>query len=120
MLVVEDDEDQREIVCDMLEVDGYHVVLAQDGKEALEVADRLRPSAIILDVLLPRADSWEVLHRLRNNPQTAKIPVLIISVVDQPSFGKKLGANEYLLKPLNPHSLRTAIKRLTGCRGDGD
>jgi CheY-like chemotaxis protein/nitrogen-specific signal transduction histidine kinase len=112
VLVAEDDADQREIICDMLELEGFEVVLAETGEEALELATHIAPAAIALDVILPRRDGWEVLAALRQDPRTRDIPVLIISVVDQTDFGKKLGADEYLLKPLDPRSLRTAIRRL--------
>lgn len=112
VLVAEDDADQREIICDMLELEGFEVVLAETGDEALDLAVQLKPSAIALDVILPRRDGWEVLEALRGDPRTQDIPVLIISVVDQTDFGRKLGADEYLLKPLDPRSLRTAIRRL--------
>lgn len=114
VLVAEDDDDQREIICDMLELEGYNVVLASDGEEALQVAFEVRPSAIALDVVLPRSDGWEVLNKLKSDPATSNIPVMIISVVDQQEFGKKLGADEYLIKPLEPLSLRAAVRRLIG------
>ena len=96
----------------MLELDGYHVVLANDGEQALDLAHKVDPSAIILDVILPLADGWEVLNILKKDPETADIPVLVISVVDQPGFGKRLGADEYLLKPLEPFTLRSTVQRL--------
>lgn len=114
VLVAEDDADQREIIFEMLELEGYEVVLANDGEEALELAAKIHPSAIILDVILPLADGWEVLHLLKKDPSTRDIPVLVISVVDQAGFGKKLGAEEYLLKPLDPQSLRKTVNRLVG------
>jgi PAS domain S-box-containing protein len=112
VLVVEDDPDQREIICEMLEMEGFRVLLAEDGEEAVSLALSTRPAAIILDVILPRADGWEVLHRLKDAEATADIPVLILSVVDQPGFGKRLGADEYLIKPLEPNALRKTIRRL--------
>jgi CheY-like chemotaxis protein/nitrogen-specific signal transduction histidine kinase len=112
VLVAEDDADQREIICDMLELEGYNVVLAADGAEAIELADRLQPSAIALDVILPRNDGWEVLNHLKQNPRTMDIPVLIISVVDQQEFGRKLGADAYLLKPIEPMALRETVRRM--------
>ena len=112
VLVVDDDRDQREIICAMLEMDGYRVVLAEDGEEAVKLAQTLLPSAIALDVMLPRSDGWEVLSRLKTEAATRDIPVLIISVVDQQDFGKKLGAEEYLIKPLEATSLRSAVRRL--------
>ena len=92
VLLVEDHPDQREIVCDMLETDGYSVMLAQDGEEALEMAAEHKPSAIILDVLLPCADGWEVLHRLKKNPSSKEIPVLIISVVRPGELRQETGS----------------------------
>lgn len=120
VLVAEDDADQREIICELLEMEGFEVVLAAAGDEAVDLAFRIQPSAIALDVILPRLDGWQVLQRLRNNPSTKDIPVLIISVVDQAQFGKKLGADEYLLKPLEPSALRTAIRRLVLARRERD
>jgi PAS domain S-box-containing protein len=112
VLVAEDDDDQREIICDMLELEGYRVVVAVDGEEALKLAQAHHPAMIALDVILPRVDGWEVLHRLKSDEATSDIPVLIISVVDQQEFGRKLGADEYLIKPLEPGKLRAAVKRL--------
>ena len=114
VLIVEDDTDQREIICDMLEMDGYRVVVAADGEEALRLAQEVKPAAIALDVVLPRRDGWEVLNRLKREPATRDIPVLIISVVDQQEFGKSLGADEYLVKPLEASNLRTVVRRLLG------
>ncbi len=119
MLIVEDDDDQREIICDMLEMEGYKVVLAADGDEALQLAHDVKPSAIALDVVLPRKDGWEVLNRLKREPATRDIPVLIISVVDQQEFGKSLGADEYMVKPLEAATLRMAVRRLLGQGGSG-
>jgi CheY-like chemotaxis protein len=119
VLVAEDAADQREIICEMLELDGFDVVLAHDGEEALDLVNKVRPSAIILDVILPLADGWEVLHVLKKDPRTSDIPVLVISVVDQPGFGRRLGADEYLLKPLEPSSLRRTVHRLVGVPGAG-
>jgi signal transduction histidine kinase len=112
VLVAEDDEDQREVICRMLELEGYNVVLATDGTEALELASRIRPKAIALDIILPNTDGWEVLSRLKSDPATKDIPVLIISVVDQQEFALQMGADEYLVKPIEPATLRRAVRRL--------
>jgi CheY-like chemotaxis protein len=63
-------------------------------------------------VILPRNDGWEVLNHLKQNPRTMDIPVLIISVVDQQEFGRKLGADAYLLKPIEPMALRETVRRM--------
>ena len=89
-------------------------MVAADGEEALQLAHEVRPAAIALDVVLPRRDGWEVLNRLKREPATRDIPVLIISVVDQQEFGRSLGADEYLVKPLEAASLRAVVKRLVG------
>jgi CheY-like chemotaxis protein len=69
---------------------------------------------VALDVLLPRMDGWDVLSRIKGNPETREIPVLLVSVLDQQAFGKKMGADEYLLKPVEPKFLRQALRRLVG------
>jgi DNA-binding response OmpR family regulator len=117
ILVAEDDADQREIICEMLEMEGYEVVLASDGEEASRLATELHPSVVALDVLLPRHDGWEVLGNLKSNAATRDIPVMIISVVDHQAFGRKLGADEYLLKPIDPVLLRESMRRLVSVSG---
>lgn len=120
VLVVEDDPRAAELLTEYLHSAGYQTEVAVDGMEALEKARRLRPSAITLDVLLPKLDGWNVLAQLKLDPSTHKIPVVVVSVVDERSHGRALGAADYFVKPvsrdaliawLNRFSLGTRIKQ---------
>ena len=76
VLVIEDDRRSADLL--ELYLDGYQVVVARDGAEGLELARALRPRAVILDILLPRLDGWDLLARLKQDPATADIPVVIV------------------------------------------
>jgi DNA-binding response OmpR family regulator len=78
---------------------------------ALELASRCHPKAITLDILLPDRDGWEVLAELKASPRTRDIPVVIVSVLDQPTLGFRLGASDYLVKPVERDALLHALKR---------
>jgi CheY-like chemotaxis protein len=101
VLVVEDDAKTRELLCFSLIKEGFRVEEARDGEEAVRKARALQPVLITLDILLPRKDGWEVLSELKKDAVTRDIPVIIISIVDDPERGFSLGAAEYLLKPFD-------------------
>ena len=85
-----------------LEGAGFAVAVARDGDEGLELARRLRPAAVVLDVLLPRLDGWDVLARLKARPgDRRRCPVVIVSMLDERGAGFALGAAEYLVKPVD-------------------
>jgi DNA-binding response OmpR family regulator len=89
--------------------------IAANGKQALESARALKPSAIILDVNMPYIDGFEVLSTLRNDPETADIPIVMLTSVQQESDivrGFGLGADDYIVKPFNPMELLARIRRL--------
>ncbi|MBT9612252.1 MAG: response regulator [Burkholderiales bacterium] len=111
ILVVEDDYQASKLLSLYLRQVGYQVVLARTGAEALECARHMHPSAITLDLLLPDMDGWEVLAELKGAPATRDIPVVIVSVLDRQSFGFKLGAVEYLVKPVARAELLRALGR---------
>ena len=101
VLLVEDDEAVAEMYRTRLELDGYTVIQAGDGVEALHKATDLRPDLIFLDLRLPVLDGFGVLEILRAQPQTAMIPVVIVSNYGEPELvekGLKLGALDYLVK----------------------
>ncbi len=95
ILVVDNELAARELLCSYLEAEGYAVVLAADGAEALLKAHGLKPDAITLDLLMPHGDGFDVLFDLQHSPETADIPVLIVSAVDHKKIGIALGAAEY-------------------------
>jgi signal transduction histidine kinase/CheY-like chemotaxis protein len=111
VLVVEDDQHSAELLTVYLEGAGYRVVVARDGVEGLEQARRLRPRAVVLDILLPRVDGWDLLARLKADPATADAPVVVVSMLDERGKGLALGAVEYLVKPVGREELLEALGR---------
>ena len=103
VLVADDDAINREVLGELLKPD-YTVVLARNGAQTLERAGRHLPDLILLDVIMPDMDGYEVLRRLRGDPQTAHIAIIFISGLDRPedeANGLKMGASDYIVKPFN-------------------
>jgi CheY-like chemotaxis protein len=90
---------------------GALVVSARDGEEGLDTVRRLSPVGVILDILLPGIDGWEVLARLKADPRTTAIPVIVVSMLDERGRGFALGAAEYLVKPVGKEQLLAALYR---------
>ena len=111
VLVAEDDDDFFASLAPDLRAAGYRVRRAARGDEALEMVAAEPPDAIVLDLVLPVRDGWEVLKQLKATPATADIPVLIVSVVSDHELGIALGADDYFLKPLDR---RRFLDRLRG------
>ena len=112
-LVVEDDQPSLDLLTVYLSGAGFRVAVARDGEEGLELARRLRPVGIALDVVLPRLDGWEFLARAKADPSIAHIPVIIVSILDERRQGLALGAADYLVKPVSRESFLTAVRRCT-------
>ena len=117
ILVVEDDINASELLIITLTKAGYRAVPAYTGKEALALVEKMEPFAITLDIMLPGMDGWEVLNRLKNNPNTCHIPVIVISMVDNKEIGLALGVVDYFVKPVEKstflsslHNLKKALK----------
>ena len=103
VLVADDDPINREVLGELLKPE-YTVLLAKNGVQTLEKAARLAPDLILLDVIMPDMDGYEVLRRLRADPQTAHISVIFISGMDRPedeANGLNMGASDYIAKPFN-------------------
>lgn len=111
ILVVEDNPQAAKLLTVYLTQAGYDVLVADNGVSALELAGQCHPLAITLDLLLPGLDGWEVLSELKASPLTRDIPVIIVSVLDRQSFGFRLGASEYLVKPVERAELLHALRR---------
>jgi PAS domain S-box-containing protein len=119
VLVVDDDPLIHQLLKAELEREGVHVLLASDGVEALKLSRENRPTAIVLDMYLPKLDGWAVLAELKSDPALARIPVIIISVEEQRSRGFSLGACEYLVKPFEASRLVDVVSRSVGAeRGE--
>ena len=119
VLIVDDEGPARELLASCLEPQ-YRVAMAESGPEALKKAQQLRPDAITLDVLMPGSNGFETLAALRKNSETAHIPVIILSIVDQKQVGFALGAADYLLKPVRKPALLEAIRRHVPSPPDDD
>ena len=111
VVVVEDDRRSFDLLRVYLEAAGARVVSARDGKEGLDTVRRLSPAGVILDILLPGVDGWEVLAQLKADPGTAAIPVVVVSMLDERGRGFALGAAEYLVKPVSKEQLLAALRR---------
>ena len=114
VLIIDDDAAGCELIGRMLARQGLHVESATNGADGLRRARELKPSLILLDVLMPTTDGWSVLARLKADPLLAPIPVIMISVTEQQTIGFALGAADYLVKPVQNESLLKAIEKHLG------
>ena len=119
VLVIEDDPPAAELLVRQLEGAGFRTQVARTGTEALAMARELRPAAITLDILLPELDGWEVMTRLKRDAMTSDIPVVVVSVVDNPELGMALGALDYFVKPIDGKELVTRLSRFSFKRSNG-
>jgi diguanylate cyclase (GGDEF)-like protein len=113
ILVVDDDPDIARFVEVNLRSAGYDVSVASDGEEALEKAATLRPDLVLLDVMMPRIDGFEVAQRLRRNPQTANTSIIMLTakaLSTDKVLGLTAGADDYIIKPFDPIELLARVK----------
>jgi len=113
ILVVDDDPDIARFVEVNLRSAGYDVSVASDGEQALERAGVLRPDLVLLDVMMPRIDGFEVAHRLRRNPQTANTSIIMLTakaLATDKVLGLTAGADDYIIKPFDPIELLARVK----------
>jgi len=119
ILVIDDEVPARELLASYLDSE-YQIVMAETGAEALEKAKQLRPDAITLDVLMPGGNGFETLVELRKATETASIPIIIVSIVDQKQVGFALGAADYLIKPIRKPELLQTIRKHVRPHTDDD
>jgi signal transduction histidine kinase/DNA-binding response OmpR family regulator len=112
VLVVEDDERAFELISTYLEEAGYEVSHATTGREAVRAAHLAQPVLILLDVILPDKDGWTVLQQLKSSTETAHIPVIITSMLQDEETGRRLGAADYIVKPVGRKVLLERIEKL--------
>jgi two-component system alkaline phosphatase synthesis response regulator PhoP/two-component system response regulator VicR len=115
ILVVDDERPIVRLVQVNLEHAGYEVVAAYDGKEALEKVEQAKPDLIILDVMMPQMDGFEVMQRLQANPKTRDIPVIMLTAKAQDADvfrGWQSGVTLYLTKPFSPFELISFVRRI--------
>jgi signal transduction histidine kinase/CheY-like chemotaxis protein/CHASE3 domain sensor protein len=111
ILSIDDDPDVIEILRKYLVPEGYSILGALSGDEGLEMALKVKPAIITLDIMMPKKDGWQVLRELKQNPQTKDIPVLIHSIVDNKPLALSLGAVDVMTKPTDPKRLLTLVKK---------
>jgi PAS domain S-box-containing protein len=111
VLIIDDEFAARELLVSYLEPHGYQAVIAPFPEGAVRQAVELRPDAITLDLLMPGRGGWNLLHDLRHTPQTASIPILVISVLDEEKSVLAMGASAHLTKPLQKDVFLNALAR---------
>ena len=117
ILIVEDDVDNRRIVAKTLTVEGYEVIEAIDGIEALAHAQTDHPDLILMDLALPNMDGWEATRRLKSDPRTRAIPVVALTAVamrGDEEQARAAGCDDYIAKPARPVTIREMVRKYTG------
>jgi DNA-binding response OmpR family regulator len=112
VLIVEDDPKVASLVSLYLEREGFLTVVAHDGRQALSAADRHQPLFVVLDVMLPEIDGWEVCRALRHS---SSVPILMLTARDEEAdriAGLSIGADDYLVKPFSPRELVARVKAI--------
>lgn len=117
MLIIDDHPATAEVMAQILKMKGFEAVIAYDGTSGLEKTNSEKPDLILLDIMMPEMNGFEVCEKLKLNPQTSKIPVIIVSIrasEDSIKEGKKMGADEYITKPFSPSKLIEVVERYLG------
>jgi DNA-binding response OmpR family regulator len=117
ILIVDDDRVTRTVVASILNMESYHVIEAQDGKEALDKAKQSKPGLMVLDVNMPRLDGFTVCRELRADPELAGMRVLILSGRGKRAdaeLARQMGADAYLTKPFSSVGLVEVVRQLAG------
>ncbi len=126
VLVVDDEKDIVQLIRYNLEREGFRVESASDGNEALKKSNDLKPDLILLDIMLPGKDGYEVMKSLNQNEKTANIPVIFLTAKSaefDEVLGLELGADDYIVKPISPRKLvsriRAVLRRSEGVKTEG-
>jgi CheY-like chemotaxis protein len=117
VLVVDDDDVIRQLIQVNLELEGFEVHTAVDGQDALDRVREVAPCVVTLDIMMPRLDGWQAAARLREDPKTAHVKVVLLSARAQEADlrrGQGIGVDAYLTKPFDPDELVTTVRRLAG------
>lgn len=115
VLIIEDEADIAQLVKLYLEKEGFHASIAQSGAEALKLIKSVQPDLLILDLMLPEMDGLEVCKKVRNAPDTALLPIIMLTAKAEESdtiVGLELGADDYVSKPFSPKALIARVKAL--------
>jgi len=118
VLVIDDDANQRTLMTRFLHREGFAARTAENGMVGLELARTLKPRAILCDVMMPGLDGWSVLNALKNDPELAAIPVVMVTFVEQRALAASLGAADYVLKPVQWERFKSVMDRYRSSGGD--
>ncbi|PYN95614.1 MAG: hypothetical protein DMD91_24240 [Candidatus Rokuibacteriota bacterium] len=110
-LVVDDDLAARELLENFFIKEGFRVVTAQSGPDAIRLARDLKPAIVTLDVMMPGMDGWAVLNHFKADPELADVPVIMVTIVDDRNLGYALGATDYLTKPIDRERLAAVVRK---------
>jgi PAS domain S-box-containing protein len=113
VLIVDDEVPAQEILASYLEPEGFRIKIACSAGEAVAKARELQPDAITLDILMPNSNGFQALLSLKSAPETANIPIIVVSILDQQKMGFALGAADYLIKPVDKGLLLQTIRKYT-------
>jgi CheY-like chemotaxis protein len=117
VLVVDDDDVIRQLITVNLELEGFEVETAVDGQDCLEKVKKVAPDVVTLDIMMPKMDGWETATRLREDPETSDLKVVLLSARAQEADlerGTRIGVDAYLTKPFDPDELIAVVRRLAG------
>jgi two-component system, cell cycle response regulator DivK len=115
VLVVDDSDDNRELYAEYFEYAGFRVAQAEDGDVALAIVDRELPDVVIMDLAMPRLDGWEATRRIKTNPKTSKVIVVVVTgnaIFESVARAKDVGADVVFTKPCLPLEIEQSAKRL--------
>ncbi|MDA3850059.1 MAG: response regulator [Spirochaetaceae bacterium] len=121
LLIIEDEADIRELIAFNLDLCGYEVLKSADGQEGLDLALGHKPDLILLDLMLPGMDGFEVCRQIRKHPEIAQCPIIMLTARSEDENmikGLELGADDYITKPFSPQVLVARVKAILRRRGD--
>jgi signal transduction histidine kinase/CheY-like chemotaxis protein len=119
VLVVDDDPIVHDVLTATLSKEGYRLMYAGDGVEALDIMRKTRPDVVTLDVMMPKMDGWSVLGAMKSDAELADIPVIMLTIVDDRTLGYSLGASEFMTKPIDRGKLVALLRRFSPAVRDG-
>ncbi|MEM7585115.1 MAG: response regulator [Acidobacteriota bacterium] len=114
ILVVDDSLTEQKLILEALKTTGHHILTADDGEQALEMARKHQPQLILLDVILPKKNGFQVCRQLKTAPETEQIKIVLVTSKTQDSdrfWGLKQGADDYLGKPFTPDELHSTLSK---------
>ncbi len=111
VLLVDDDPLTHELIKGFLVKEGFNVVATTDPEEGVEMAKKIRPNVVILDIIMPKMDGWTVLKSLKADSDLASIPVIMATILPEQNLGDALGANDYLNKPIQTEQLKAILQK---------